>query len=112
LRAAFAVVDDYRHTIAFRDEAETAAAFSAAGLTLRGLRSCSMRRHYPDISALLESVRGLGANRVTGGNRRPGLMGKAAWRRFVDRYEAMRTPAGLPLTYDTIFIYAEKVNSA
>lgn len=108
LRAAFSGVDSYRHTIEFCDEAALTAACAAAGLRIHELKRAPAVVHYPALATLLAAVRKLGANRVTGANRRRGLMGKAEWARFVAQYERLRTPAGLPLGYDTIFVYAEK----
>ncbi|HEY6896178.1 MAG TPA: methyltransferase domain-containing protein [Rhodocyclaceae bacterium] len=108
VRQAFGAVDGYRHTLDFADEPALRAAFAAAGLRLTRLERVNLTRHFPALQGLLSSVRELGANRVTGGNRRPGLMGKAAWRRFVESYEQMRSEHGLPLSYDTFLIHAEK----
>jgi len=79
-----------------------------AGFRVLALHRVAIQRHYPDLRSLLASVRELGANHVAARNRRPGLMGKNAWRRFADNYECMRTSHGLPLTYDTYFILARK----
>lgn len=108
LRRAFAGVDAFRHTNDFIDEAGLRAAIERAGFAELTLRRVDMQRHYPDLRALLASVRELGASHVAAKNRRPGLMGKAAWRRFADNYERLRTAQGLPLTYDTYFILARK----
>lgn len=108
LRCAFAAVDRRRHTIDFHDRATVAEAFAEAGLEIVAVRGDEVTCDYPALVDLLASVRGLGANRVRGDNRRTGLMGKEAWRRFADAYETLRTPRGLPLTYETIFLHAEK----
>ena len=108
LRTAFKGVDTYRHTIDFCDMARLLSAFSGAGLRVHQLKGVPTVLHYPDISMLLDAVRKLGANRVTGVNRRGGLMGKVEWTRFVAQYERLRTTSGLPLSYDTILVYAEK----
>lgn len=114
LRQAFVDVDHYQHTIPFRDEPELRAALLAAGFNAIRIERVAMVRHHPDLRALFRGIRDLGANRVinTAGDqavqRRTGLMGKAAWQRFTAAYEALRSEAGLPLTYDTFFIYAEK----
>lgn len=114
LRQAFADVDHYQHTIPFRDEPQLRAALMAAGFKAIRIERVAMRRHHPDLRSLFRGIRDLGANRVinTAGDqsvqRRTGLMGKAAWQRFMAAYEALRSEAGLPLTYDTFFIYAEK----
>lgn len=108
LRRAFAGVDGFRHTNDFLDETMLRATLRQSGFGNVDLQRVAITCHYPDLRTLLASVRDLGANRVAPGNRRPGLMGKAAWRRFVENYERMSTPRGLPLTYDTCFILAGK----
>lgn len=114
LRQAFADVDHYQHTIPFRDEPELRAALLEAGFKAIRIERVAMVRHHPDLRSLFRGIRDLGANRVintTGDHavqRRTGLMGKAAWQRFTAAYEALRIDAGLPLTYDTFFLYAEK----
>ncbi|CAB1369415.1 Malonyl-[acyl-carrier protein] O-methyltransferase [Denitratisoma oestradiolicum] len=106
LRQAFATVDRYRHTIPFPDPDHVASAFRRVGFIDVQLRRETLVLHYPDMVSLLSAVRDLGASRVTGGGRRPGLMGKAAWRRFVSAYELMAESSGLPLSYDTLCINA------
>ncbi|CAG4883026.1 Malonyl-[acyl-carrier protein] O-methyltransferase [Georgfuchsia toluolica] len=108
LRRAFVGVDEFRHTNDFIDETRLRTALGSAGFDLLTLRRVGMQRHYPDLRSLLASVRELGASHVAARNRRPGLMGKTAWRRFSDNFERMRTSCGLPLTYDTYFILAQK----
>ncbi len=108
LRTAFDDVDSYRHTIDFHPVEAVESAFLKAGLKVIRLRRATVFRHYPDVPALLRAVRQLGANRVTGSNRRTGLMGRRAWQQFVENYERQRVPAGLPLGYDTVLICAEK----
>lgn len=108
LRRAFVGVDEFRHTSDFIEETPLRFTLLDAGCNRLKLQRREMQRHYPDLRSLLASVRELGANHVAASNRRPGMMGKAAWRRFVDNYEHMRTPLGLPLTYDVFFILACK----
>ena len=108
LRRAFVGVDGFRHTNDFIEIGILRQTLQKVGLTPIAMERAEMVRYYPDLRSLLASVRDLGANHVAAGNRRPGLMGKNAWRRFVDNYERMRTPNGLPLTYDTYFMVAKK----
>lgn len=108
LRRAFTGVDEFRHTNDFINETSLRATLAATGFNVMTLHRVEMQRHYADLRSLLASVRELGANHVAAKNRRPGLMGKAAWRRFADNYEQMRAVQGLPLTYDTFFILAKK----
>ena len=112
LRQAFAAVDGYRHTIDFCDEAALRQALTDAGLALCRWQRRTITLHRPDLRGLLAGVRDLGANRVRGDNRRSGLMGKTAWQRLLAAYEALRQPEGLPLSYDTFFLYAEKAASS
>jgi hypothetical protein len=72
------------------------------------LRQETLIRHHADTRSLLAEVRDIGANRSIGGTRRTGLMGKTAWRRFEEACEAQRMPAGLPLSYETLLICAQK----
>jgi malonyl-CoA O-methyltransferase len=111
MRRAFLGVDTFCHTHDFIDETDLRSTLASAGFAVLIFQRLEMVRHYPDLHSLLSSVRDLGANRVAARNRRPGLMGKAAWQRFAGNYECMRTTQGLPLTYDTYFILARKADT-
>lgn len=108
LDRAFVGVDAFRHTNDFVEIDALRRNLVASGFDSIQLSQQKIIRHYPDLRALLGSVRELGANHVTAGNRRPGLMGKVAWQRFQANYEKMRTAQGLPLTYSTFFIVGRK----
>jgi malonyl-CoA O-methyltransferase len=109
LRRAFAGIDNYQHTTQFNHANDIVAAIACAGLRLTVLHQDTLIRHHPDMRQLLAEVRDIGANRgIGGGVRRSGLMGKLVWRRFEDAIEEQRTPAGLPLSYETLLICAEK----
>ena len=108
LRTAFADVDGYRHTIDFHTADTLASTFATAGLTGVRIESRPVVQHHADVGSLLGTIRRLGANRVTGSNRRTGLMGRSVWQRFVANYERRREARGLPLDYETILIVARK----
>jgi malonyl-CoA O-methyltransferase len=109
LQRAFAGVDSYQHTTLFKHADDIDAAIVGAGLRRTVLHQETLIRHHPDLRSLLAEVRDIGASRgIGGGARRNGLLGKVTWRRFEDAIEAQRTPAGLPLTYETMLICAEK----
>ena len=108
LSQSFNGVDNYRHTNEFVDVEPLQRHLATAGLTIASFQRVEITRHFPDLRALLASVRELGANRVSAARRRPGLMGKTAWQRFSNNYERLRSEQGLPLTYDTFFIIAHK----
>lgn len=107
MRAAFARVDRYRHTLAFSEADAIAAALAGAGFHDVALQRENIVLHYPDLASLLRAVKAIGANAV-GDGARSGMMGRAAWQALQDAYEALRTPAGLPATYDVLLLTAGK----
>ena len=56
------------------------------------------------IGALRQAI---GANQI-GSGRRTGLMSRSEFQRAEAAFERLRTPAGLPLTYDVIYLHACK----
>ena len=106
LRSAFASVDRHPHTIAFHGAGEVARMATAAGLQGSEVRQRVEIRHFKDLRALLRSVKTVGANQL-GSGRRTGLLSRDAFARAEAAYESLRTPAGLPLTYDVIELHAQ-----
>lgn len=107
LQEAFAGTDHHRHVLDFPPTAVLATACATAGLADARLERQTLRFHHGDLAALLRELKALGANQV-GTQRRPGLMGRAAWQSVERRYEAARTPAGLPATFEVILCTASK----
>ena len=107
LRAAFADIDQHRHTLPFSDSAAIGSALERSGLTdIRLIRE----RHtafYPELKSLLRAIKDIGAQNVGEGGRN-GMLGRAAWRKLEAAYEQFRTPAGLPASYDVLLGYAKK----
>lgn len=109
LRTAFD--DGYTHVSRFPD-----AQFIQEALQTSGFRDIAIERrstvlHYPDVRALMRSLKTIGARNATTGRPR-GLMGKAAWQRMCTRYEPLRQPQGLPATYELIYVTARKAPRA
>ena len=107
LREAFNGVDQHRHTLAF-DKPEAIDRM----LTETRFRNITLSRekhtvHYPDLKTLLRAVKAIGAHNVGEGGRN-GMMGRDAWKKLEAAYEQFREPAGLPASYDVIFVYASK----
>ena len=105
LRAAFD--DGYTHVSRFADIPAIDAALRGAGF-----REISMERrrtvlYYPDVKALLHSIKAIGAGNATAGRAR-GLTGKRRWAAMRARYEAFRTERGLPATYELIYATARR----
>ena len=107
LRHAFADVDDYRHTLSFHSADEIRKIAGKLGFATVSTIKSTKVAHYPDFKTLLRAVKAIGANQL-GDGRRTSLMSRAGFLRAEAAYEALRTPAGLPLSYDVIYLYAQK----
>lgn len=107
LRAAFGIIDDYRHTLTFSEPATISDALLGAGFNDINLRRQTQHVYYPDLKTLLHAVKAIGANSV-GEGARSSLFGKRAWRAVQNAYECFRTPEGLPARYDVLIAYARK----
>ncbi len=107
LRTAFADVDDYHHTLAFHTPEEIVRMAADAGLVAVDVQKGTETPHYADFRTLLKAVKAIGANQL-GSGRRTSLMSRATFLRAETAVEALRTPAGLPLTYDVTYLTARK----
>lgn len=107
LRTAFADVDDYHHTLAFHTPEEIGQMATDAGLVAVDVQKGTEIAHYADFRTLLKAVKAIGANQL-GSGRRTSLMSRATFSRAEAAVEALRTPAGLPLTYDVTYLTARK----
>lgn len=105
LRHAFASVDEYRHTLGFHSPQEVRQMAEAAGWRAVDVQSATETAFYADFKTLLRAVKAIGANQL-GEGRRAGLMSRSAFVKAETACEEQRTPAGLPLTYDVINLYA------
>ena len=106
LRHVFAEIDDYAHVLAIRSPEELLAECHAGGWRLMVWQRQPVRRHFIDVPALLRCVKEVGAREV--GERRPAPFGRSAWRAIIARYERLREPEGLPLTYDVAWLIATR----
>ncbi len=104
--AAFASVDQHPHVLDFVEPEAVRAACQAAGLRDIEIGRAPLALHYPDLKSLLRGIKAIGAQGVA--NRRPALLGKAAWQRIEAHYEQYRSAAGLPATYDVIYCTARR----
>ncbi|HBP67821.1 MAG TPA: malonyl-[acyl-carrier protein] O-methyltransferase BioC, partial [Alcanivorax sp.] len=108
LRDSWAAADGARRPRLNRlpAEADWRRALEGAGLFPQQWRRMAFTEHYPDVRTLVRAFKATGVDHVQGGS--TGLTGKAAWRALCDAYEARRQPAGLPLTWDVLFVEAIK----
>jgi malonyl-CoA O-methyltransferase len=107
LRHAFAAIDDYSHVLTIPTPERLLEHCQAGGWTVNVWQRQAVRRHYPDLRALLRRVKAVGAREVE--QRRPAPFGRAAWQKVTARYEQLREPEGLPLTYDVVWLIAHRL---
>jgi len=107
LRHAFADIDDYRHTLSFHSADEIRKIAVNLGFAPVDTKKSTKIAHYADFKTLLCAVKAIGANQL-GDGRRTSLMSRTTFLRAEAAYEQLRTLAGLPLSYDVIYLYAQK----
>jgi malonyl-CoA O-methyltransferase len=105
LRLAWAAADDAVHVNDFIDMHDFGSALQRAGFTEPVLDVDRHVRHYADATTLMRSIKAIGAHNVHAARRR-GLTGRAAHARMRAAYEARRTPAGLPATWEVVYAAA------
>ena len=81
--------------LAFRDAGEHRRAAWAAGFRRVDCREHAARFHYPDLAAVMASIKGIGAQVARPGAR----LTRADLARAARRFEALRDDHGLPVTY-------------
>ena len=81
--------------LAFRDAGEHRRAAWAAGFRRVDCREHAARFHYPDLAAVMASIKGVGAQVARPGAR----LTRADLARAARRFEALRDDHGLPVTY-------------
>lgn len=106
LRQVFVEVDDYSHVLTLPAPEALLEACRATGWQVRVWERQPVRRHFPDLRTLLHSVKKVGAREVE--QRRPIPFSRSAWQAIAARYEQLRESAGLPLTYDAVWLVATR----
>ncbi|MDR9440845.1 MAG: malonyl-ACP O-methyltransferase BioC [Halomonas sp.] len=95
VRRAWSRPDQPASLLTFRDAACHRQAARAAGFDRLDCRTRAMRFHYPDLAAVMTSIKGIGAQP----SRPEGRLTRADLARATRRYETQRKPEGLPVTY-------------
>ncbi|MBN8282711.1 malonyl-ACP O-methyltransferase BioC [Zoogloea sp.] len=106
LRDAFRLVDTHEHVLPFQPPEVVEDAAEDAGLRILVSERDTLQAWAPDLRGLLSDIKTLGAHHTGAARRAP--LGKTAWHKLVKAYEMHRTPAGLPASYDTFWLLAEK----
>lgn len=100
-------MDDQVHVNRFRSQTAYAAAAQASGLQVLTLEVAPERLHFPDLRALTQHLKAIGAHNLNQG-RPQGLTGRQRLAAFTQAYERLREPAGLPATYQVIHVLLRK----
>ena len=106
LRHAFAAIDEYSHVLTIAPPERLLADCAAGGWKVLIWQRQPVCRHYPDLRTLLRAVKAVGAREVE--QRRPTPLSRGAWQAIAARYERLREAAGLPLTYDAVWLIATR----
>ncbi|GED21817.1 malonyl-ACP O-methyltransferase [Halomonas halmophila] len=88
----------------FRDAARHQIAARCAGFRHVDLEQREERFHYPDLNAVMASIKGVGAQVARPGKR----LTRTDLARARRRYETLREPAGLPVTYHLLTLILER----
>lgn len=104
LRHAFATLDDYHHVLTMPAPEHLLAICQDSDWEVWRWDRQPVRRYFPDLRTLLHSVKAVGAREVE--QRRPTPLSRSTWQALTARYEALREPDGLPLTYDAVWLIA------
>ncbi|MFO1400373.1 MAG: malonyl-ACP O-methyltransferase BioC [Steroidobacteraceae bacterium] len=102
LREAWAAVDAAPRVSLFADMPDLAAALQHARFAEPVLDADRVVRHYPDVRALMEELRAIGARNAASARTR-GLTGPRTLARMIERYEERRQPEGIPATWELFY---------
>lgn len=105
LRAAFSAIDDAPHVNRFIDLHDIGDMLTYAGFSSPVMEMEMLTLTYADLKALMADLKGIGAHNAAAARRR-GLLGKAAWTRLQQAYEAHRRDGRLPATFEVIYGHA------
>jgi len=102
LRAAWADADESAHVSPFVDMPSLGAALAGAGFSEPVLDRELRVQQHATVRALMDSIRAIGAGNALATRRRT-LTGTGRLRRMQAAYEAQRTDAGLPATWEVLY---------
>jgi malonyl-CoA O-methyltransferase len=101
LRAAWATVDSTPRVSVFPGMPELSAALQHARLAEPVLDAERLVRHYPEVRALLQELKTIGARNAAAARTR-GLTGPKCLARMIASYEQRRDVRGIPATWEII----------
>jgi len=107
LRAALSVGSRARHVHSFVDMHDLGDMLVAAGFAAPVMDMETITLTYEDVAALAHDLKASGQT-CAARDRRRGLIGRDAWRHFLDAYERDRTQGKLPATVEVVYGHAWK----
>lgn len=110
LRKAFQGLDQFSHVREFANLLDVQQAALQAGLAIEVLHQSPYVVHRPNLRAILNDLKGIGAN-SSGPQQRRRMLGRAAWQQVERQYEAQREADGLPVTYDLLLARIRKLEA-
>lgn len=106
LKQSWAVVDDRVHVNRFLSADDWFGAAQQAGL--EGDLRCEERvLHFDSVTGLMRELKSIGAQNVNRGAGK-GMLGRAGLQRLAQAYETYRVDAGLPASYEVIYLRLAK----
>lgn len=102
LRAAFAAADAGAHVHVFADMHDVGDLLVARGFGTPVMDMELVTLTYTDFDALVRDLKRSGQVNAAG-ERARGLLGRRAWRRVREAYEAMRLDGRLPVTFEIVY---------
>jgi malonyl-CoA O-methyltransferase len=105
LRLAFAEVDGGNHVSRFVDMHDIGDMLIHAGFQHPVMEMEMLTLTYADLKSLMHDLKGIGAHNAAA-DRSRGMMGKSAWHKLEQAYEAFRKDGRLPATYEVIYGHA------
>lgn len=107
LRSVFHGVDGHNHVNRFIDMHDIGDMLVHSGFGEPVMDMEIITLTYADVKSVMQDLRGIGAHNATAG-RAQGMMGKAAWRQILERYESFRRDGKLPATFEIVYGHAWK----
>ncbi len=105
LRTAFAAIDDAPHINRFVDLHDIGDMLVHAGFSSPVMEMEMLTLTYADLKTLMRDLKGIGAHNAATSRKR-GLLGKTAWAKLEQAYDALRLDGRLPATYEVIYGHA------
>jgi malonyl-CoA O-methyltransferase len=105
LRTAFAAIDDAPHVNRFVDLHDIGDILIHAGFSSPVMEMEMLTLTYADLKTLMRDLKGIGAHNAATSRKR-GLLGKSAWAKLEQAYDALRLQGRLPATYEVIYGHA------